>query len=161
MTSTTKKEFLSQELPELLKNLKPDTEGNFGLMTPQHMVEHIAYVVKFSIKRIGEPENPPTKGQLGFKKFIDNGAILKYRPSEKTKADLPELRYASLEEAIAQVPIAVERFYTHFEANPDFIPYNPFFGELTFEELELFHYQHLRYHAWQFGLVAEYGAAQV
>ncbi len=161
MTATTKKEFLSQELPKLLQKLQPDTEPNFGLMTPQHMIEHISYVVKMSIKRAGEPENPPTKGQLGFKNFIANGAILKHRPSDKTKADLPALKYASFEEALAQVPIAVERFYSHFEANPDFIPYNPFFGELTFAELELFHYQHLRYHAWQFGLLESYGTAEV
>ncbi|MEZ4883886.1 MAG: DUF1569 domain-containing protein [Chitinophagales bacterium] len=161
MTATTKKEFLTQELPELLKGLQIDTEANFGLMTPQHMIEHIAYVVKMSIKRTGEPENPPTKGQLGFKKFIANGAILQHRPSDKSKADLPELKYSSLEKALEQVPIAVERFYTHFEAHPDTLSYNPFFGELSFEELELFHYQHLRYHAWQFGLIENYGAAEV
>lgn len=161
MAATTKKEFLTQELPKLLKNLEADTEANFGLMTPQHMVEHLTSTTKYSIKVVGEAENPPTKGQLGFQKFIANGAVLTHRPSDKTKADLPELKYASLEEAVAQVYVAVERFYNHFEANPDFRPYNPFFGELDFERLELFHYQHFRYHCWQFGLIEDYGAAEV
>lgn len=155
-TSKDKKQFLSTELPELLKNLEPDTKPNFGLMTPQHMVEHITMVVKTSIKRYGEPENPPTDKQLGFQKFIAKGAIMKHRPSNKTKEDLPILKYESLEKALAQVPVAIERFYQHFEAHPDVKAYNPFFGELSFEELELFHYQHLRYHCWQFGLLETY-----
>ena len=161
MAATTKKEFLSEELPKLLKTLSENTEPNFGLMTPQHMVEHISGVVKMSVKRYGEPEESPTKAQLGFKKFLQSGAVMQHRPSDKTKADLPELRYGSLEEAIEQVSVAINRFYNHFEANPDFKSYHAFMGELSFEELELFHYQHLRYHCWQFGLVDSFGAAEV
>lgn len=156
MTANNKKQFLRKELPELLKKLEANTKANFGLMTPQHMIEHIAMVVKTSVKRSGEPENPPTPKQLGFQKFIAKGAVFKHYPSDKTKADLPALKYASLEEAIAQVPVATERFYAHFEAQPGAKCYNPFFGELDFEQLELFHYQHLRYHCWQFGLLEQY-----
>lgn len=154
--SKDKKEFLTQQVPELLKQLKADTEPAFGLMTPQHMAEHLTYTVKAMSKRTGEPVNPPTKGQLGFQKFIKKGAILKHFPSEKTKADLPTLKYASLEEAISHIPEAINRFYTHFESNPDFKACTPFMGELGFEELELFHYQHYRYHLWQFGLLESY-----
>lgn len=156
IASTNKKEFLTQQVPDLLKKLNADTAPAFGLMTPQHMVEHLTWVVKSSIKRYGEPVDPPTKGQLGFKRFIEKGAILKHKPSDKTKADLPELKYNSLEEAAAQIPVAVDRFYNHFEANPGFQSHLPFAGEMSFEELELFHYQHYRFHLWQFGLLATY-----
>ncbi len=159
--ATNRKEFLSQELPELLKGLKADTEANFGLMTPQHMVEHIAGVIKLTVKRHGEPPAEPTKGQLGFQKFLANGAVMQHRPSDKTKADLPALRYTSLEEAMEQYVIGCQRFYDHFEANPDFKAYHAFMGELGLSELELFHYQHFRYHAWQFGLVDNFGPAEV
>lgn len=151
-----KKEFLTQRVPELLKKLSPDTEPSFGLMTPQHMIEHLTWAVKSSIKRNGDPTEPPNARQLGFKKFIENGAILKHRPSDKTKADLPALKYSSLEEALAHIPEAVNRFYEHFENNPGFVAYSPFMGELTFEELELFHFQHYRFHLWQFGLLESY-----
>lgn len=152
----TKKEFLTKEFPRLLGNLNPDTTPNFGLMTPQHMVEHLTMVIKTSVKRYGDPIVPPTKGQLGFKKFIQKGAVMKHFPSDKTKDDLPELRYATLDEALAQIPIAVERFYAHYEAHPVFISYSRMAGELNFEELELLHYMHTRYHLWQFGLLATY-----
>ena len=151
-----KKQFLTEELPKLLQNLKADTKARFGLMTPQHMIEHITVGIKSSIKRRAEPENSPTKRQMGFQKFIANGAIFQHRPSDKTKADLPDLKYSSLEEALEQIPVAIHRFYDHFEANPNWKSYSSFMGELSYEQLELFHYMHLRYHCWQFGLLKEY-----
>ncbi len=149
----THKEFLTEKVPQILKNLTADTEPSFGLMTAQHMVEHLTWITKVSLKRHGEPVSPPTKGQLGFKRFIEKGAHFEHRPSNKTKADLPALKYNSLEEAIEELPKAVARFYNHFAENPDYKSYNQFQGELNFEELELFHTQHYKYHFNQFGLI--------
>ena len=155
-TSINKKEFLTQNVPDLLKKLQQDTAPSFGLMTPQHMAEHLAGTVKSTIKRYGEPEIPPTDKQLAFQRFIKSGSILQHRPSNKTEADLPALKYGSLGEAIAQVSVGVERFYGHYDTYPDFKCYNHFFGELGFDDLELFHYMHIRYHLWQFGLLENY-----
>lgn len=152
----SKKEFLINDVKELLKKLNPDSEPAFGLMTAQHMVEHLSWTLKGCTKRVGEVENPPTKGQLGFQRFIEKGAIFEHRPSDKTKADLPALKFENLEHAIEQVVVAIERFYAHFEANPDFKCYNKFFGELNFEQLELFNYNHYKFHLWQFDLNEKY-----
>ena len=151
-----KKTFLTVEVPKLLAQLKADSPANFGLMTAQHMVEHLTYSAKSTNKRYGEPEGEPTERQLGFKRFIDNGAVFKHRPSDKTAADLPDYKYGSLEEALEHIPEAINRFYNHFEANPGFKAFSPFMGELNFEELEQFHYSHFRYHLWQFGLLESY-----
>lgn len=148
-----KKHFLTVEFPKLVEGLDPNTVAKFGLMTPQHMVEHLAVIIKISIKRTGEPENPPTPRQLGFQRFVKNGAVFQYRPSTKTAADLPPLKYATYEEAVTQIPVAINRFYDHFEANPDAISYLNFMGEMNFEDLELLHYMHVRHHASQFGLI--------
>ena len=156
MTEVTKKQFMTEEVKELLKNLKPDTEPRFGLMTPQHMIEHLTWTLKSATKRNGEPSGEPTKSQLGFQRFLNKGAKFEHRPSDKTKADLPALKYESLEDAIEQIPVAINRFYNHFEANPDFKSYSDFTGEFDFEQLELFHSQHYKFHFWQFGLLAEY-----
>ena len=156
MTTTDRKEFLQTSVPELLKNLKADSKPNFGLMSAQHMIEHLVMIVKTTMKRYGEPPAEPTKSHLGFKRFISKGAVFQHRPSDKTEADLPALKYASLEEAMAQVAVATERFYKKMEEDPDFKSFNPMMGELSIEELELFHYQHFRYHFWQFGLIDKY-----
>lgn len=156
MTTTNQRKFLQDEIGGLLKNLKAETDPSFGLMTAQHMIEHLIMMTKVSVKRYGNPEPEPTKGQLGFQRFIEKGAIFKHRVNDKTKEDLPELKYGSLEEAIEQMNPALDRFYNHFDSNPEFKNYNPIMGELNFEQLQLFHYQHYRYHFWQFGLLPEY-----
>ena len=157
MTEVNKRNFLISELPEILKKLTPETKGNFGLMTPQHMVEHLVVVIKTTAKKYeGDREKEPNESQMGFKKFIKSGAVLKHRPSDKTKADLPPLKYSSLEKIVALMPEAVARFYDLWDNNPDYILYAPFMGEMSFEEVELFHYMHFRFHLWQFGLIEQY-----
>ena len=152
----SKKTFFKEEFPALLDQVKQGSEANFGLMTAQHMVEHLTYVMKSSIKRYGEPPAEPVERHQKFKQFIANGAVLKHRPSDKTKDDLPELKYESIEEAKPHVAEAIDRFYNFFEANPEFKPYSPFMGELSFDEIEHFHYMHFRYHLWQFGVLESY-----
>ncbi|MDW3652511.1 MAG: hypothetical protein R8P61_35870 [Bacteroidia bacterium] len=155
MSTITHKDFLSTELSSLLQKLSKDSKPSFGIMTAQHMVEHLTWIIKSSVKNYGEAPEEPSKGQLKFKQFIANGAVFKHFP--KDDAEVGKLKYASLEEALEQIPFAIQRFYDFFEANPDHIPFNPIMGSLSFAELELFHYQHCRYHLWQFGLIEEYG----
>ena len=157
MASTEKRDFLVNEVPEILKKLSSDSKGNFGIMTPQHMIEHLTWVIKSSAKKFeNERESPPNKRQMGFQKFIQNGAVFQHRTSDKTTDDLPPLKYGSLEEALTHIPEAVNRFYNFWDANPDYIPYGSFMGAMPFEDLELFHYMHVRYHLWQFGLLKNY-----
>lgn len=157
MTAITKKDFLTNEFPELLNTLSPDTEGDFGLMTPQHMVEHLVQAIESAtVKYEGERESPANAQQLGMQKFIKSGSVLSHKPSDKTKADLPPLNYATLEEAISFVPKAVHEFYDFHDTNSDYIPYASYLGEVPFEDVELFHYMHIRYHLWQFGLLEQY-----
>ena len=154
--SNDKREFLTMQVPQILTNLTADVVPQFGLMTPQHMVEHLTWVTKSTLKRQGEPEAEPNDSQKYFRKFIDKGAIFKHRPSDKTTEDLQALKYGSLAEAIENVPDAVDRLYTTFEQNPNFKTYNAMMGEFSFEDQELFHYQHYKYHFFQFGLIDAY-----
>jgi len=144
--------FLREEMPQRLSNLSEDTKPKFGLMTPQHMVEHLILMTKLSVRTYGDAPETPTKGQLKFKKFIDNGAHFEYRPSDKTVADLPKLKYASLKEALDNYPQGINGFYTHFEANPEFLSFNQIQGKLGYEDLEFLHFKHFEYHLGQFGL---------
>ena len=157
MTSRNKREFLTNTFPELLNSLTLDTKANFGLMTPQHMVEHLIMALGSATTKFeGERIKPATEPQLGMQKFIQNGSVLVHRPSKKTKADLPPLKYASLEEAITNIPDAVEKYYAFQDNNPNYIPYASFMGEVSYEDVELFHYMHIKYHLWQFNLLSQY-----
>lgn len=145
-------DFLTQEVPQRLAALTETTSKKFGLMTPQHMVEHLVLMTKVSVRQYGDIADPRTEGQVKFKKFIEKGAHFEYRPSNKTAADLPKLKYASLEEAIASYPKGIEGFYAHYSANPDFLSYNQIQGALGFKDLEFLHARHFAYHLDQFGL---------
>ena len=121
------------------------------------MTEHLIYVTKSIMKRNGEPAAELTKSQIYFRKFLDKGCPFKYRPKEGTsKADLSPLRSANIEEAIVGLEAAIEKFYALFDKNPDFKNYNSMMGEFNMEELELFNYQHGRWHAHQFGLIEKF-----
>lgn len=145
------KEFLTQQVPEMLENLAADTNPKWGMMTAQHMLEHLAKLTKSSIKSYGPPPAEPTDGQLKFKAFINNGIPFKKNDSKKGKLD--DLYYGTIEEAKAAVIEAVNRFYNAFEQNPDLQPFNPIMGALSFEELQNFHDRHYRHHFEQFGLL--------
>jgi len=153
------KDFLTTELPTMLRKLSSDQAPNFGLMTAQHMVEHLIYVTKTFMKRMGDPEGEPTKSQLYFRKFISKGCPFAYRPKEGvTKDNLSALRSANIEEAIQGLEAATAKFYALFAKNPTHKSYNPMMGEFNMAELELFAYQHGRWHAHQFGLIEEFTA---
>lgn len=143
--------FILKELPQKLRTLTADQAPNFGLMTAHHMVEHLIYVTKTMMKRKGEPEAELTKSQLYFRKFVDAGCPFEYRPREGAKVN--DLRTGSIAEAIQILEGANEKFYGLFESSPDFKSYNPMMGEFTLDELELFNYQHGRWHCHQFGLI--------
>lgn len=151
------KAFLTEELPALFRTLPEDTEPNFGLMTAHHAVEHLIYVTKSMVKRRGEPSGEPTKSQLYFRNFIDKGAPFKHNPREGvTKENLAPLRSATIEEATKGLEAASAQFYSLFDTNPDYKSYNEMMGEFNLSELEIFMYQHGRWHAYQFGLIEEF-----
>jgi 2-haloacid dehalogenase len=151
------KNFLTKDLPQMLRKLTADQAPNFGLMSGQHMVEHLIYTTKSIMKRIGEPEGELTKSQRYFRKFIEKGAPFEHRPKPNlTKADLSPLRSPNIEAAIQGLEAAIQKFYDLFDSNPDFISYNPMMGSFNMAELELFNYQHGRWHAYQFGLIEQF-----
>lgn len=146
-------QYLQETVPKLLQQLTDKHEPNFGIMTPQHMVEHLIWVTKSSIKDFGPPPSELSEKQLGFMRFVHKGAHLKHRPSDKKRKDLDPPRLSDLTTAIAGIPEAIDRLYNQ-DPNREF--YNPLMGKLTFEELELFHANHFRYHLEeQFGLVVQ------
>ena len=153
------KDFLTSELLTKLRTLSENQAPNFGIMTAHHMVEHLIYVTKSISRRIGEPEAELNKSQRYFRKFIEAGAPFEHRPKEGDT--LNELRTANIEEAVQILETATDEFYKLFESNPDHKSYNPMMGEFNLSELELFNYQHGRWHLYQFGLIEDFAPIKV
>ncbi len=148
-------EYFKKTIPCLLDKLTLDHKPKFGLMTPQHMLEHLIWVTKATAKDKGPAPEELTKSQQGFMSFIDKGAIFKYRPSDKTEEDLPPLKYASFEEAKQNVPTAIERLSSFLEDRSSNV-FNPMMGDLTPDGLATFHFMHYKWHLEeQYGLSVE------
>ena len=148
------RQFLTEELPALLRTLPVDRKANFGLMTPQHMVEHLSYVTKVMPKKQGAPPTELSKSQQYFRRFVDKGCPFEYRPRDGvTASDLSPLRAVNMEAAIRDLEGAIQRLYDLWDQTPDHRSYNEMMGSFNLSELERFAYQHGRWHAYQFGLL--------
>ncbi len=135
--------YLTETVPLLLEKLKSNDEPGFGIMTAHHMVEHLIWITKSSVKDYGPAPKELNEKQLGFMRFIDKGAHFKHRPSDKKREDLDPPRMSDLVQAVATINEAVARLYRH---GPEKVFYNPMMGKLTFQQMELFHAQHYKYH---------------
>lgn len=146
----TNKEYLIERVPQLIKELTPTIRPTFGLMSAQHMLEHLVWVSKSTTKQFDPPKEEPNDSQLFFKKFVQKGANFRYKPTDKTRDSLDPPRFQSLEEVVEMVPEAISRMYAFDE---DHVFYNPMMGSFTFAEMELFHRKHYEHHLQrQFGL---------
>jgi hypothetical protein len=147
-------DFLKVELPALLKKLGASDEPKWGLMSAQHMVEHLSGVIMISNGRFEAP------AMYDIEKLEKNYNYIikeKNRLKRNTKAPiLPEkplpLRFASLDEAKEKLQKSIDSFFVFYEMNPESEQMHPAFGMLNFEDWVYFHSIHAQYHLDQFGL---------
>ncbi len=149
--------FLSAEFPAILKKLSPDAKPAWGLMTPQHMVEHLIVVYKMSIGRIKIPVISAVEDHPRLKAYLMKDSPMRRSvPSPTGNNKLQPLRSASLQEAIEKVLKETEHFIRFTEEQPDFLADHPYGGPMTAEEWLFFHRKHIKHHLIQFNLIPDY-----
>lgn len=137
-----------------IAGLTKDTLAKFGIMTPQHMVEHLTLTVKISYGRIKLPEFEPTEKQLAQKQALIYSDI-EFPKGIKAPVigeRLLELRYQNLEIAKAELLKSIDSYNNHFTEFGDEQTIHPRFGKLTHDEWERFHSKHFQHHLSQFGI---------
>jgi hypothetical protein len=145
--------FLKKDLVAMLKKLKADKKGNWGIMNAQQMVEHFADAVKSAngklvLPLLNEGERLQKSREFlmsddPFKENIKNPLI----PEEGFK-----LRKSDMESAINKLQKELDYFFEIFEKHPDIKTGNPFFGQLDYNmNVQLLH-KHAMHHLKQFGL---------
>ena len=143
----------TETLLQRLQNLSLQSEAKFGILTPQHMVEHLTITVKLSAGRIPIPVFEPNEKQLARKQALLFTDIP--FPQGVKAPGLPdtllELRYPDLETAKAELIKSYEAYHLLFQENPTKHTPHPIFGLLNFDEWELFHAKHMDHHLGQFG----------
>jgi oxepin-CoA hydrolase/3-oxo-5,6-dehydrosuberyl-CoA semialdehyde dehydrogenase len=142
-----------ETLLQRLDQLNSESKANFGILTPQHMVEHLTITLKLSAGRIPIPEFEPNEKQLARKQALLFTDIP--FPQGIKAPGLPdtllELRYPDLETAKSALIAGWDTYQLLFKENPTLQTPHPGFGLLNYEEWELFHAKHMDHHLSQFG----------
>ncbi|PZX50115.1 oxepin-CoA hydrolase/3-oxo-5,6-dehydrosuberyl-CoA semialdehyde dehydrogenase [Algoriphagus ratkowskyi] len=145
----------SKMIEKKLKNLKANTPAQFGIMTPQHMVEHLTITVKIAYNRIKIPEFEPSEKQKFQKRALLDSDMDFPRGvlAPGTNAgDLMPLRSSNLDEAKQQLIESITAYNEFFESDTNATTVHPRFGMLDYAEWERFHPKHVAHHFKQFGV---------
>ncbi|WP_109098419.1 phenylacetic acid degradation bifunctional protein PaaZ [Aquimarina sp. AU58] len=149
-------EMTEAKIKECLRKLSADAKPKWGIMTPQHMVEHLEYTYKIAAGEIQDFEIATPE------KILDkvHNSLYNYEPFPKNtdfpllkKGELEELNHPDLETAITKLSESREVYKTYFKENPDAILKNIVFGELNKYEWYLLERKHLNHHFDQFDLL--------
>ena len=137
-----------------LKSLKIDQQPEWGIMTPQHMVEHLIVSTKMSNGGLHIPCRLPAEMIPKYRAFLleSDGEMEKGIKAGGIDG-LLDLRYPSLDVAIEKLESEIDKFHAYFAANPDAKIENPVLAEIGYADWKIFHKKHYTHHFKQFGLV--------
>jgi len=149
--------FLKDEAKAKLNELSSDAKAKWGIMTPQHMLEHLIVTFKMSIGRIQLPVISKEEDLPRLKQYLMKDSPMRRNvPSPTGKNELQPLRFLSLDAAREKLFTEIDAFIDYMEANPDTLANHPYGGPMTAQEWLLFHRKHFKHHMIQFGLIDDY-----
>lgn len=144
------------EISDLLEKLTTETQPVFGIMTPQHMVEHLILLVKLStggIKgQLMRSEETAAKWKQGLI-YTDMEFPQGIRVPGQEENTVPELRYENLEKAIEKLKSELKIFEEFHKDDIKKSTMHPALGLLNYDEWIVFHNKHFTHHFKQFGLI--------
>lgn len=137
-----------------LKNLPTDRLANWGIMTPQHMVEHLIVSVKMSNGGFIIPCRTPKELIPKYKEIVLNPEIDMEKGIKAGGMDgLLDLRFESMHLAIEKLESELIKFHEYFKTNPGALIINPVIDEIGYEDWIIFHNKHFKHHFTQFNLI--------
>jgi len=145
-----------ENLFEILSKLQADDKPEFGAMTPQHMVEHLAFVIRFSKGKEPQQHHYPTDKEERIKGFVigtDKDMPIGFKSPVLPIEELPTLKHLGLTDAIDNLKVELNDFENYFINYPSDKPVNPTMGELNYKEWVRFHNRHFTHHLRQFRLL--------
>lgn len=138
-----------------LANLNEDTKANWGIMKPQHMIEHLEMGF---LNAIGKIKVDVVTPEEQLEKYQDS--LWNFRAMPKNfklpilkKDETEELRHTDLQKAKEALLNAWDEYEEFFKDNPDAETNNAVFGPLDKDHWELLNRKHFNHHFEQFGLL--------
>ena len=150
--------FVEMDRPAIVKCLNAlteDSKPSWGIMTPQHMVEHFEFFARMSI---GEIETEITTPENRIEKYQDSlwtykDMIKRFDHPLLKKGETEDLRFGSLEEAKEAFLKSYDNYIAFFKNNPEAKTPNTVFGMLDKYHWYLLNRMHMNHHFKQFGLI--------
>ncbi|MEO6489552.1 MAG: DUF1569 domain-containing protein [Ferruginibacter sp.] len=144
--------FIKNDLFSHLDKLS-DANRNWGKMSAQQMVEHLADFFNVSTEKIIFDLVTPEEHLPKYKEFLLSDK--QFRENTKAPAsvlgeDPLPLKYVSYGIAVDELRAAIDSFIEYFKNAPGKKTSHPVFGPLDFEEWVLLHYKHVTHHLRQF-----------
>jgi oxepin-CoA hydrolase/3-oxo-5,6-dehydrosuberyl-CoA semialdehyde dehydrogenase len=144
-----------EELNTFLNKLTEDTEARWGLMKPQHMIEHLVKTLQHSNgkKEIAQKstDEEAKQAKAGFI-YTDVEMPMGLKSSLANETPDP-LQYADLDAAKQQLNKELDDFDAYFNEHPTALFIQPRLGKLNHQEWMILHNKHFTHHFKQFGLV--------
>lgn len=149
-------EMTDEKVAECINKLTENTKPSWGILTPQHLLEHLEQGYKIMSGEIQDfeiatPEKILEKVHNSLYNYDKFPKGTKF-PTMK-KDELEDLIHPDFETAKAKFFEAREQYKTFFKENPEAILKNMVFGELNKYESYLLERKHLNHHFEQFGLL--------
>lgn len=153
--SFEKENFLRTRFIRHLQQLDPATLPVWGKMSVQQMIEHFSgEAVKVANGRYNAKEflTPIDKRQKMMEFLLSEKPFKQNLKNPLLGEDPAPLRFNTVQAAIADLHGELIYFFEIFEKKPDLRTFNPFYGELNFDQnVQLLH-KHALHHLAQFGV---------
>lgn len=151
-------EFIDFLDRKLIKNkfeaLQPHSIPIFGMMTPQHMVEHLSLVLTISNGKRDVTQVSPNEKIPFLIKFLEGPEPLPkgFKAPFISKDILPALTFKDMETSLDRLYSEIDGFEKFYEAGPTVKKIHPVFGPLDKRQWIIFHNKHFTHHLKQFDL---------
>lgn len=149
-------EMTEEKIQECLSKLTESSKPSWGILTPQHLLEHLEHGYKIASGQIQDFEISTPEKILGkvHNSLYTYDKFPKYTAFPTYKKDiLEDLVYPDFETAKAKFLEAREAYVIFFKENPEAVLKNMVFGELNKYESYLLERKHLNHHFEQFGIL--------
>ncbi len=149
-------EMTDEKIAEILNKLAEDAKPKWGILTPQHLLEHLEHGYKIMSGEIQDfeiatPEKILEKVHHSLYNFDKFPMGTKFPTMRKEELeDLIHPDFATAKEKFFE---AREAYKTFFKENPEAVLKNMVFGELNRYESYLLERKHLNHHFEQFGIL--------
>ena len=145
--------FFKETYIQTLKKLSGNEKGNWGVLSPQGMIEHMTDSVGVAHGRIKQELQTPPEVLERVRTFALSDKEFKPDTKNSLMSETPAaLRNSTISEAISELENELTVFLDFYKTNPRATHLNPFFGEFNYADwLHILH-KHASHHLKQFNL---------